>query len=102
METYGYAGPEMLSRGVPIIVSSKGAMVEYVEEGINGFVFDPDKKGDLALIIEELSTNEELRQKILETTLGSASKFEKFEDHARAVRRLYAGITQGSISADIT
>jgi len=88
-EAYGYVGAEMLSRGLPLIVSSKGAMVEYIEDGVNGFVFDPDREGSLYSVVEQIITDPELRTKILNSTLNSCSNFQEFSKHVLDLERLY-------------
>jgi len=88
-ETYGYVGPEMLSRGIPLIVSSTGAMVEYVEDGKNGFIFDPEKDGSLRFVVERILTDKSLRAELRSRTLRSYGKFKSFRDHLSDVESLY-------------
>ena len=46
-EAFGRIVPEANSYGIPVIVSNRGALPEIVNHGQNGFVFNPDKSGDL-------------------------------------------------------
>jgi glycosyltransferase involved in cell wall biosynthesis len=91
-ESYGYVGSEMLSRGLPLIVSSTGAMVEYVEDGENGFIFDPEKEGSLKSIVKRLITSKSLRSEISDSTLQSNNPFKRFDKHLSDVESLYSEI----------
>ena len=91
-ETYGYVGPEMLSRGLPLIVSSTGAMVEYVEDGKNGLVFDPSDENNLTILIEKILNDPSFRMQIAASTLQSCDRFMQFSDHLRDVENLYLEI----------
>ncbi len=46
-EIYGRSGREAEALGVPVVTSCRGANVEWVQDGENGFLFDPDIPGDL-------------------------------------------------------
>ena len=53
-ETLGFVGLEMLSRGVPVLASSRAGMNEFIIPGENGYVFDPDKPQPLSSLTTEL------------------------------------------------
>ncbi|MBL7863240.1 MAG: glycosyltransferase [Cyclobacteriaceae bacterium] len=40
-EGFGLACIEAIQCGLPVIVTSSGGMVEYITDGVNGFLFDP-------------------------------------------------------------
>jgi glycosyltransferase involved in cell wall biosynthesis len=42
---------EAFARGTPVIASRLGSMQELVEEGLNGFLFEPGNADDLAVVI---------------------------------------------------
>jgi len=46
-EAFGRIVPEANAYGIPAIVSRRGGLPEIVSNGDNGFVFDPDREGDL-------------------------------------------------------
>jgi glycosyltransferase involved in cell wall biosynthesis len=46
LEAYGH--------GIPVVVSDRGGLPELVQDGKGGFVFDPDRPGDLARIVRRL------------------------------------------------
>jgi glycosyltransferase involved in cell wall biosynthesis len=50
-ETFCLSGLEFLYSGVPLIASRLGGMVDYVEEGVNGFLVAPGDAEDLAQVM---------------------------------------------------
>ena len=46
-ESFGRVVIESYAHGVPVIGSSRGGILELVEEGRTGFLFDPERPGDL-------------------------------------------------------
>lgn len=45
-EPFGRIVPEANSYGIPVLVSNRGGLPELVENGKNGYIFDPNKDGD--------------------------------------------------------
>ena len=46
-ESLGLVGVEALACGVPVIGSNIGGIPGFIEEGKNGFLFDPDNEHSL-------------------------------------------------------
>jgi glycosyltransferase involved in cell wall biosynthesis len=59
-EGHPYVIVEALAAGLPIISTNKGAIVESVKNGINGFIVDPEKPEQIAEKIEYLIKNPEI------------------------------------------
>ncbi len=59
-ETYGQVVLEAMASGLPVIVSSKGASHEHVQEGINGFIANTPE--DFADKLNRLLSNPYLRE----------------------------------------
>lgn len=74
IELQGIVGLEALASGLPIIVSSKGAMQLLVEG--NGYVCDSDDNIGLSKKIKELGQNKALRIKFSQQSLKLAKKHE--------------------------
>ena len=60
-EPFGRIVPEANSYGIPVLVSNKGGLPELVENGKNGYIFNPDKQGDfekkLGLMLDKFYNN---------------------------------------------
>lgn len=56
-ETFGRVGIEALATGTPLLVSNIGALLELVEPGINGLLFEPGNSQDLAAKANLLTEN---------------------------------------------
>ncbi|RHR52624.1 glycosyltransferase family 4 protein [Parabacteroides sp. AF17-28] len=62
-ETFGVAPLEAMALGRPVIVSDLDCFKDFVEDGINGFIFDHREKGAverLSYLMKQLIENEEL------------------------------------------
>jgi len=92
-EAYGFVGVEMISRGVPTLVSSRGGMKEYVAQGVNGFIFDPENPGALEKIIKDILDSEDLRRQILSSLPSAARNYALFEEHLNELETFYRAMT---------
>jgi GT2 family glycosyltransferase/glycosyltransferase involved in cell wall biosynthesis len=54
LESFGLAVAEAQARGVPVIASRRGALVERVTDGTSGALFDPDDPAALPAILARL------------------------------------------------
>ncbi len=88
-EAYAYVGPELLSRGLPVIASSHGAMKEYVRDGENGLVFDPDLPGSLVAALMKLTSDQGLRQRLTTGSRTPNEAIQDFQAHLTQVEALY-------------
>jgi glycosyltransferase involved in cell wall biosynthesis len=50
-ETFGRTVAEAFAQGIPVVASRLGAMLELVEDGRNGFLFQPGDSTDLARVM---------------------------------------------------
>jgi glycosyltransferase involved in cell wall biosynthesis len=78
---------EALLYGIPVLSSSLGGAPEAIEDGINGFVFNPYKEGDLAakinLILREPATLEKITEGARNT------RIESMDDHIKKIIKIY-------------
>ena len=54
--------------GIPCVVTPVGGIPDIVKDGINGLIFPVGDIDTLALKLEKLITNKDLRKKIVEET----------------------------------
>jgi L-malate glycosyltransferase len=54
-ESLGLVALEAMGCGVPVIGSRIGALPEYIEHGVNGFLFEPGNAAELATMLEIFS-----------------------------------------------
>jgi glycosyltransferase involved in cell wall biosynthesis len=64
LETFCLVAAEAMSYGLPVIASGIGSLAELVENGINGFLFEPGNGIDLAKKIRTLWNSPELCQQM--------------------------------------
>ena len=60
-ESFGLVLTEAMAMGKPLIASNRGGPVEIIQDGINGFLFEPDDVEDLISKLSNLISNENLR-----------------------------------------
>lgn len=59
-EPFGLVIGEAHSHGIPVIASRRGGIPEVVRDGINGFLYDPDRPHELADIVKQLLADRSL------------------------------------------
>ena len=91
-ESYGSIGPEMLTRGLPLTVSTTGAMPEYVTPRLNGLLFDPAVPGQLKQAMQSLATNPALLQTLKANAPLSTRGIVRFPAHVTQIESIYAEI----------
>jgi glycosyltransferase involved in cell wall biosynthesis len=84
-ETRGLVGLEAQAAGLPIIASDSGALVEYVQHGVNGLLFPSGSvaalRTALLRIVEEPSMISRLSNRVAPP--------ERIPDHAERIVRAY-------------
>ena len=75
LEGFGMAVVEAMSVGVPCVVSDRASLPEIVEDGVNGFLANPEDASDFASKIVRLLENSELRRKFSEAGRATAAKY---------------------------
>ena len=91
-ETYGYVGPEMLTRGIPLIVSTAGAMREYVIPYVNGLHFDPTIPGELKAAMSAVANDRELVKRLKANTAITTDGIVRFDSHVDEMEAIYTEV----------
>lgn len=60
-ESFGIVNIEAMSAGLPVISTYQGAIPEYIENGINGYLYSPGDRNSLISLLEKLINNKEER-----------------------------------------
>lgn len=75
-EGLGLAGIEMLAAGLPLVSSNVHGIMDYVEDGVNGFACDPDDPAAFAVAIEKLISNDSLRYEMKSRCADSVRRYD--------------------------
>lgn len=93
-EAFGYVGPEMLSRGLPVIASNRGAMPDYVIDYENGLLFDPSDSENLVKCVRELICTESLRRQLWHGAARGKRRYLTMDEHVDRLVEIYRGLTE--------
>lgn len=74
-EPLGMVVPEAFAYGIPVIGSRRGGIPEMVQNGVNGFLFEPDHAEELAGIIKQLAGNPDEIERMKPLALTTAAPF---------------------------
>jgi glycosyltransferase involved in cell wall biosynthesis len=86
-ETFSITTREALVRGIPVIVSTLGALPEAVTDGENGLTFDATRPSELAGILQRLSEDRNLLPRLRQGALRS--NVVTIAEHALRIQVVY-------------
>ncbi|KNY26575.1 glycosyltransferase [Pseudobacteroides cellulosolvens] len=89
-EGLGLSGIEMLASGLPVVASDVHGIVDYIENGVDGFLCDPFDSHAFAVAIGKLQV-EEVRQNMKPSCVETAKKFDKCFSFAE-MERIYSEV----------
>ncbi len=87
IETQGIVLIEAAATGLPLIAVKAGAAAEVCQNGVNGFLCDPDDVDGISKAMTEILSNDELRKKYSENSIKIAHEhdFERTLDKFIAI-----------------
>jgi glycosyltransferase involved in cell wall biosynthesis len=88
-EAFGYVGPEMLSRGLPVLASNRGAMPDYVIDGVNGLLFDPSAPKALEGCIRKILDDAEFCRRLWRGVASGDRRYLSIEEHTEKLLEIY-------------
>jgi len=74
-EPFGRIVPEAYVYGIPVIVSKRGGLPEIVDEGITGYIFNPDQENDFEEKLKLFLEDKELLNRLSKNCLEKAQEF---------------------------
>jgi glycosyltransferase involved in cell wall biosynthesis len=73
-ETFGLTVLEALASGIPVLAPRKGGVIENIQDGENGFLYNPGDQGDflkkLQYLLQDPSLRTRMGQKGRENVMG--------------------------------
>ncbi|MFV9503549.1 MAG: glycosyltransferase family 4 protein [Oscillochloridaceae bacterium umkhey_bin13] len=71
-ETFGLVALEAMACGVPVIAANTGGVLDIINDGQTGLLFDPERPAQLGLLVAQLKANPSLRAALAERGLAHA------------------------------
>ena len=94
-EGFGFPLVEMISCGLPVIVSERGSLPELMGEA--GLSFNPDDAKDLCAKIMNMVNDVQLREDSIQKSIQRRGDFFGWDEYAMKLTELYQKITNGYI-----
>ena len=94
-EGFGFPLVEMISCGLPVIVSERGSLPELMGEA--GLSFNPDDAKDLCAKIMKMVNDVQLREDSIQRSIQRRGDFFGWDEYAMKLTELYQKITNGYI-----
>ena len=89
-EAYGYAGLELLAKGIPVVANRIGGMVDYVRDGETGWLNGGCDADGLAAIVSHLIENPaEVAERSRSALAGRDELIKPFGRHVAEVEAIY-------------
>ncbi len=88
-ETLGFVGLEMISRGVPLIVSDRAGVREFVQDRENGLIFNPTNSDSLLITVREVFQNKSLCDKLWHNIALNNPALKTFDEHVDEIEQLF-------------
>ena len=79
----------MLSRGVPLICSTRAGVSEWVVNGTTGILFDPSNPGEFVNLLESLIQDRGKVTLMRDETMRRAAGIKTHQQHLLEVEALY-------------
>ncbi|QEH36939.1 GDP-mannose-dependent alpha-(1-2)-phosphatidylinositol mannosyltransferase [Aquisphaera giovannonii] len=93
-ESFSITTREALVRSVPVLASRLGALPEAIQDGENGFTFNPDQPEELASLLRRIATEPGLLRRLRGG--ARASRTLTTAQHADLVRSVYEDVLSRS------
>jgi glycogen synthase len=74
-EPWGLVPLEAMGRGRPVVATGRGGSGEYLRDGENCLLFEAGDAGELAAALQRLADDPELRRRLREGGLATASRY---------------------------
>jgi len=91
-ETLGFVGLEMMARGVPLVVSSRAGVSEYVEHGRTGLVFDPANEAEFLALLTDLIGKPDQRTVYRAQVASQGAELKRFAQHVTEMETLFRNL----------
>ena len=94
-ETFGLVALEAMACGVPVIAANTGGVLDIIQDGANGLLFDPERPQQIGDLVRRLRDDQALRKGLAERGLQHArsrswqATMDQLIDYYQVARRVF-------------
>ncbi len=77
IEGLGLAGIELMAAGIPLVASNVHGILDYVKDGVTGYICPPDDADAFKSALDKLMENPDLREQMKEACQKAVQQFDK-------------------------
>jgi glycosyltransferase involved in cell wall biosynthesis len=92
LETFGLTPIEALAVGTPVVVSKNAAAADFIVNGVDGYVFDPNDETELARVLAHLQNDAKLSELLRKVDERRPRWANAEENHAVTLSRIYGSL----------
>jgi glycosyltransferase involved in cell wall biosynthesis len=96
-EPFGLVGVEAMRAGTPVVGSGRGGMTDWLEDGRNGLIADPEDAGEFAHAMLRLIDDDDMYTRFSEACRRTAAEFD-MSHHVDTLEAIYARVLRPGVS----
>lgn len=86
---------EAFGFGIPVIGSRRGGIPEMIDDGVNGFLFEPHQEGQLEALLERVSGDRGALEALAQGAICSAGKYQNMDQWVANYEELFVSLADG-------
>ena len=93
-EPFGLTGPEAMAFGTPVVAFAVGGVLDWLEDGRNGFLVEPKNSAQLAQKMDVLLQDRMLAQRMGEYGRQQVARKYSVDHHIKCLLEVFQGVTK--------
>ncbi|UCH12358.1 MAG: glycosyltransferase family 4 protein [Candidatus Omnitrophota bacterium] len=90
MEPFGRVVAEAMLQGLPVVAVNSGGYKEIIQDGVTGFLVEPDRPEDIAAAVKKIIDNPQLAETLTDNAFASVSERFNISNYINAIEKLFS------------